>query len=86
MARVSHEYRIETGEPDERLCSRLAERSANGWEVAGITYGSEGLICLLQREKDFEVARTLQAALEEDEASVEAVSRIEIPPDELRTS
>ena len=84
MARVSHEFRIETGGPDPALSSRLTELSADGWEVAGFAYGDGGLICLLRREKDFDIARSLQTAFEQAE-NIEAISRVEIPPDELET-
>lgn len=86
MAKVSHEYRIETGSPDASLSARLTELSSNGWEVAGVTYGDPGVICVLRREKDFEVARSLQAALEKEEPLPDAISRIEIPPEDLEAS
>jgi hypothetical protein len=85
MARVQYEYRIERGEPDEKLCAVLTELSATGWDVAGITYGTGGLICVLRREKDFEVARSLQAALEHEEP-INAVSHQELPSDGLDQS
>ena len=85
MARVSHEFRIESGDPTAELCSRLTELSSHGWDIAGVAYGDDGLICILRREKDFDVARSLQTAFESTER-IEAISRIEIPPDELETS
>jgi hypothetical protein len=83
MARVSYEFQITTGEPSAELSAKLTELSARGWDVAGMTYGAEGLIVLLRREKDFEVARSLQVAFEESKTSTEAISHLEIPPEEM---
>ncbi len=82
MARVSYEFQIVCGEPDERLAKALTDHSVHGWEIAGVAYGTKGLIVLLKREKDFEVAQSLRVALEEAE-TVEAVSHVEIPREEL---
>lgn len=86
MARVSHEYRIETGTPDGVLSARLTELSSHGWDVVGVAHGASDLICVLRREKDFEVARSLQAALEQEEPLPDAISRMEIPPADLEAS
>ncbi len=86
MARVSHEYRIQTGDPDEKLSAQLTELSSRGWDVIGVAHGAPGVICVLRREKDFEVARSLQAALEQEANPIDAVAHIEIPPDELGAS
>ena len=83
MPRVSYDFRFATGQPDEHLSSELAVLSSNGWEVVGITRHEDGIACLLRREKDFEVARTLQSAFEEPEKATEAISRLEIPAEEL---
>ncbi len=65
------------------FCSELTRLSSAGWQVAGLTHGPDGLICLLRREKDFEVAQSLQVAFEESETLTEAISRREIPPEEM---
>jgi hypothetical protein len=74
VARVSYEFRVITGEPSERLCAQLGGLSSEGWDVVGITHGPADVVCLLRREKDFEVARSLMTALEEEQ-SVEAISQ-----------
>jgi hypothetical protein len=83
MANIAFEYRIALGEPDESFCRQLAELSNAGWQVAALTHGRDGLICLLKREKDFEVAQSLHVALEETQTHTEAISRHEIPPEEM---
>lgn len=83
MANVAFEHKIVLGAPDERLCAQLTELSAVGWQAVGIAHSSDGLICLLRREKDFEIAQSLQVAFEESEVLTEAISRREIPPEEM---
>ncbi|MFN2448274.1 MAG: hypothetical protein ABR508_00570 [Candidatus Baltobacteraceae bacterium] len=84
VANVAFEYKIVSGEPDERLCAQLgALSSSGGWEVVAAAHAPHGLICLLKREKDFEVAQSLHVALEETQTIAQAVARREMPPEEI---
>ena len=71
MAQFSFEYKILTGRENEELASQLGSLSNCGWRVAQMTSLRDDIVILLQREKDYEVAQSLQQALEE---------RIEEPP------
>ena len=72
MAQMAYEYKIVTGQANEELSTQLGALSASsGWMVADITALDHELVVLLQREKDFEVAQSLQQALE---------SNVEEPP------
>ena len=82
VANVTFEYKIVKGAPDDHLCEQLCVLSSRGWQVASATYGEGTLICLLKREKDFEVARSVREALEESPI-VEAVARPDMPPEEI---
>jgi len=83
VANVVFEHKIVIGAPDERFCAQLTQLSSSGWQAVGLAHGPDGLICLLRREKDFEVAQSLQVAFEESELLTEAISRREIPPEEM---
>lgn len=83
LPNLAFEYKIVTGDSDERLCTQIGALSGEGWEVAGFTHASRGLVCLLKREKDFEVAQSLHAVLEERETTSEEAVRREMPPEEL---
>lgn len=84
VAKAAFQYKIVSGAPDERLCAQLgALSSGGGWEVIAATHGPDGLVCLLKREKDFEVAQSLQAALEERAPDTESAAWREMPPEEL---
>lgn len=80
---MTFEYRFELGMPDADFSARLSELSGAGWQVAALTYGPHGAICLLKREKDFEIAQSLQVALEESETITDAIARREFPPEEI---
>jgi hypothetical protein len=80
---MTFEHKIVLGAPDDEFCSELTRLSSAGWQIAALTHGPDGLICLLKREKDFEVAQSLQEALQESETLTDAISRREIPPDEM---
>jgi len=81
MARVTHEYKFLRGAADTPLAGEITQLSSAGWEVAAIGGRAEDLVVLLRRETDFEVAQSLQHALEEVQ-TVDAVAR-EVPPEEL---
>ncbi len=72
MAQIAFEYKIVTGRPNDELAHQLGALSgAGGWQVAGMSALEQELVILLKREKDFEVAQSLQQALE---------SAVEEPP------
>jgi len=65
MAQIAFEYKIVTGKANEQLSQQLAAlSSSSGWVVAEMTALDSELVVLLRREKDFEVAQSLQQALE----------------------
>lgn len=65
MAQIAFEYKIVTGKANEELTKQLgALSSSSGWIVAEMTTLDDALVVLLKREKDFEVAQSLQQALE----------------------
>ena len=65
MAQMAFEYKILTGKADDELTKQLGALSASsGWTVANMTSIDHDVVILLRREKDFEVAQSLQQALE----------------------
>jgi hypothetical protein len=80
MARVMYDYRFEEGAPNGTLAANLGEYSAQGWDVVAMVERGSNVLCLLRRERDFEVAQSLQTALEAEPVSIEAIARTEIPP------
>lgn len=72
MAQIAFEYKIVTGRANDELAQQLGALSgAAGWQVAAMSALEQELVILLKREKDFEVAQSLQQALE---------SAVEEPP------
>jgi hypothetical protein len=83
MARVSYQFTIVSNAADEQLSAALSELSAQGWDVIGFACRPKGCVALLKREKDFEVAPSLQEVFEANEPT-DAVSRTEIPLEEMK--
>ncbi len=66
MAQIAFEYKIVTGRANDELAHQLGALSgAAGWQVAAMSALEKELVVLLKREKDFEVAQSLQQALED---------------------
>lgn len=64
MAQISYEYKIATGRGNALADELGALSRSGGWQVAQMTALKDELVVLLRREKDFEVAQSLQQALE----------------------
>lgn len=84
MAQISFEYRIVTGRGNELADELGALSRSGGWQVAQMTAMDADLVVLLRREKDFEVAQSLQQALEnaieDPPARTEAIGHPFDPP------
>ncbi|MDQ2866410.1 MAG: hypothetical protein M3R51_09310 [Candidatus Eremiobacteraeota bacterium] len=76
MAHISYDYKIVRGKPDETLAEELGDLSASGgWNVAEVASIGSDLIVLLKREKDYEVAQSLQEAFAQPITAADAISR-----------
>ncbi|MDQ6826753.1 MAG: hypothetical protein M3Z14_06090 [Candidatus Eremiobacteraeota bacterium] len=82
MAHPQFDYKLLTGSPDDELAMKLSDLSATkGWEVVSMAGHDRGKVAvLLKRDKDYEVAQSLQQALEEAVvplAAIESEKQIE---------
>lgn len=77
MAHISFDYKIVQGAPGETLATELGDLSASGgWEVVEMASIDARLVVLLKREKDYDVAQSLQEAFAQPIASpADAISR-----------
>lgn len=76
MAHVSYDYKIVQGPPERALADELGELSASGgWNVVGIASIGSALVVLLRREKDYEVAHSLQEAFAQPITTVDAIAQ-----------
>lgn len=80
MAHISYDYKFVQGPPGDALASELGDLSAaGGWNVAQMTALDARVVVLLKREKDYEVAQSLQEVFAQPIASpAEAISRTTI--------